>query len=232
MTRTFAAVILVGWLCGVPNATAQEKRPYVGGGFMVVPWGGAQSLPGGPSTSFTNTGPEAVNTGLVAEAGWFLTENVTAGVEVAFPFQRNPVTQSHGYFDGSYRLVGRYRETTTFVMFRALAPAYERVRVAAVGGGGFLWGDLLQRTARTPPGRSLGPLGPFGPEEHTVLSALATTFGGEVEILATSQIRIVPQVRVSLIGRGPVSGVTRSGMASFGFDKVGIHAAVTVRRIF
>jgi hypothetical protein len=107
MTRTFAAVILVGWLCGVPNATAQEKRPYVAGGFMVVPWGGAHSLPGGPSTSFTNTGPEAVNTGLVAEAGWFLTENVTAGVEVAVPFQRNPVTQSHGYFDGSYRLVGR-----------------------------------------------------------------------------------------------------------------------------
>jgi hypothetical protein len=232
MTRTFAAVILVGLLWSVPNATAQEKRPYVGGGFMVAPWGGAHSTPGGPSTFFANTGPEAVNTGLVAEAGRFLNERVTFGVEVAFPFPRNPVTQEHGYFDGSYRLVGRYRETTTFAMFRALAPAYQRARVAVVGGGGFLWGDLLQRTARTIPGRPFGILGPFGPEKHSVLSALATTFGGEVEILATSQIRIVPQFRVSLIQRGSVSGVVRSGMASFGFDRVGTHAAVTVRRIF
>ena len=156
MPRTLAAVILVGWLCGVPNATAQEKRPYVGGGFMVAPWGGAHSLSGGPSVTYTNTGPEAVNTGLVAEVGRFLNERVTLGLEVAFPFQRNPVTLQHGY-NGPYRLVGRYRETTTFLMFRALEPADERVRVAVVGGAGFLWGDLLQRTAggsRVPPSPS------------------------------------------------------------------------------
>ena len=60
---------------------------------------------------------------------------------------------------------------------------------------------------------------------------LAMTFGGEMEIMVTPQIRIVPQFRVSLMQRGSIPGGNQE-MAKFGFDRIGTHAAATVRRIF
>ena len=230
MTRMTPAVIVVGLLNCVANATAQEARTYVGGGFIVVPWGGAHSVNAGtPSTTYTNTGPEAVNVGFLAEAGWFVNRTLAVGLEVGFPFQRNPVTQEYGYFN-PFRRIGRYREITVFGVARARTPPVGRVRLAAVGGGGLVLGDLLKRAALGSFSRP-GVFEPFGEEERKTLSGLAATFGGDLEAEVTSHIQIVPQFRLSVVDRGSLIG-RNSEMAALGFNRLVYRSAVAVRAIF
>jgi hypothetical protein len=227
--RATATIVFVGLLTCALSANAQEARGYVGGGFMVFPWGGAHSLRGGPSTTYSNTGPEAVNVGVLAEVAWSLDPTLAVAVEAALPFQRNPVTQGYGYFS-PYGLVGRYREQTFSFLLRAQTPQPGRVRAAALGGIGIIHGSLRLRTSS---GRfdQPGVFPPFGDETTQSSLGFGATFGAEVAVEVTTRVHIVPQFRVVVIDRGSVT-TSNKLFATFGFDKVVYRAGASVRGTF
>jgi hypothetical protein len=227
--RATAAIVFLGLLTCALSANAQEARGYVGGGLMVLPWGGAHSLNGGASTTYSNTGPEAVNVGVLGEVAWFLDPTLAVAVEAALPFQRNPVTQGYGYFS-PYRLVGRYREQTFSFVLRAQTPQPSRVRAAALGGISIIHGSLRLRTST---GRfdQPGVFPPLGDERTLSKTGHGATFGAELAVAITTHVHIVPQFRVVVIDRGSVT-TSNKLFATFGFDKVVYRVGTSVRATF
>jgi hypothetical protein len=222
-------MIFLGVLTCALSASAQEARGCVGGGFMVFPWGGARSVNAEtPLYAYTNTGPEAVNVGLLAEVAWFLDPTFAVTVEAALPFQRNPVTQEYGN-SSPYRLMGGYREQTFSFLLRARTPQASRVRAAALGGISIIHGSLRYRYASG--AHVPGEFRPFGEEQTQSRSDFGATFGAELAAAITTRVHIVPQFRFVVIDRYNSPPRIRV-FGSFGFDKVVYRAGASVRATF
>jgi hypothetical protein len=231
MTRAIAAAMLIGLLSCSTSAAGQEVHTYVGGGLFASPWGGARSVLLGGSRTFINSGPEAINVAVLAEAGWVVVPTFVIGAEVAFSLRRNPVTQAYYYpTPGPYREVGQYSEDTYFAVIRGRAPQFGKVRLAALAGVGALQGNFRQRFAKGFASRP-GVFEPFGDERRSRVFRLAGTFGAEAEAAITPHLGIVPQFRVLVVDRG--SPLMSGGpMPTFGFKAVAYRMGVSVWAAF
>jgi hypothetical protein len=217
--------LVVGLLLNFSSAIhAQDHRAYAGGGFMESMWGGRESPESSPSLTFArSTG--AIVPGFFVEGGVALGPVLSVGGELCVP-SRHEWTQGSDYVFGPFRRRIRYRDGTIAAVARLQTPAAKAVRAAFVGGFAFVHQSSIQRSDE---GR-LGPNGTieysrFGAEQKLAVWTGAAVLGGDVVMLATNRVSVVPQIRLSLIARDGIF----TDIGSLNVARVVFRAGVGVR---
>lgn len=226
VTRTVAAVALVAALGGPAIAGAQDARGYVGGAGMVSVQGSHRQ---GTGPSLPTTGAGGTAMGGTVEAGGFLSPRVALGIEVSVP-RRFTSTQETDYLR-VFQQESRHRDAAISGVLRAIIGSASRVRVAVVGGAGFVQESTRQRR-RDQVG--LLPTYPpvFGPySEDYVFTrwTAAALAGADVEIAIGRHVALVPQMRVHVVRR--TSDPSQPGWA-LGLSSVIVRPAIGVRALF
>ena len=168
-------------------------------------------------------------TGGTVEAGRFLSPRVALGIEVSVP-RRFTSTQETDYLR-VFQQESRHRDVAISGVFRGILGSAGRVRVAVVGGGGFVQESTRQRRRDQ---EGLLPTSPpvFGPysEDYTFTRWTAAALAGaDLEIAMGRHVALVPQMRVHFVRR--TSDPSQPGWA-LGLSSVIVRSAIGVHVVF
>ena len=206
---------------------ADDRRAYVGGGFMLSTWRGRESPELSASLRELNSTGATVP-GVLLEGGKFLRPAIAVGGELVVPGRHEWMQVSHYLINPGQRQI-RYRDVTLTAMARLQRPA-GTIRAGLVGGFELVLQDSLQRGA----GGHVGPGGeitfdPLGDERRITGWTTGAVLGGDALLAITERLAIVPEVRLHLILR---EGVLGSSVGRLNVAGVVIRAGVGLRATF
>ena len=180
------------------GAEAQERRGYVGGAGLVSIQDAHRP---GSSPSVPTTGASGTAFGILAEAGGFLTPDVALGAELSLP-ARYTSLQETDYFR-VFQHESRHRDMAISGVVRVIVNPTAPVKLAIVGGGGFVQENTKQRRRdqvglipATPP-----VFGPWSQEMSFTRWTAAAVAGADADFAISSHQAIVPALRIQFVPR-------------------------------
>jgi len=226
VARTVAAVAVVAALGRPAIAGAQDARVYVGGAGLLSVQGSHRQ---GSGPSLPTTGAGGTVTGGTVESGGFLSPRVALGIEVSVP-RRFTSTQETDYLR-VFQQESRHRDVAISGVFRRTVGSTSRVRVAVVGGGGFVQESTRQRRRdqEGPLPASPPVFGAYSEEYVFARWTAAGLAGADVEIPIGRHAALVSQMRVHFVRR--TGDPSQPGWA-LGLSSVVVRPAIGVRAVF
>ena len=219
--------VLVAAALGIPGtAGAQEGRGYVGGSFMVL---AQDSHRQGSAPSLPTTGAGGTAIGATVEAGGFPRPNVAIGIEVSVP-RRFTSVQRTDYLR-VFEQESRHRDLMISGVLRVSTDPARSLRLAVVGGGGFVQESTLQRRRdQGGPFPTYPPVfGPYSDEYSFSRWTVAGLAGADVEFALAPRVALVAQLRTHFVRRS--SDPSEPGWA-LGLGSVVWRPAIGVRGTF
>jgi hypothetical protein len=208
------------------TCSAQDGRVYVGASAILSTQSSHRQ---GSSPSLPTGGAGGTAIGVDIEGGGLLTSRIGLGLEISLP-SRFTALQETDYIR-VFQQESRHRDLVLSGVVREIVVSTRRARLGVVEGIGIVQESTLQRRRDQASALPAFPptFGPYSDEYSFTRWTAAAVAGGDLEILATRHMAIVPAVRVHFIKRS--SDPTEPGWA-LGLSSMVTRAEIGVRATF